>query len=188
MASKLTPITDFDKWAARVTPETIIKAGRLRRPGFNYTKGLIKLYKYYNRSGYGVSETLNNLVEAIGKWKLNKNFNIEKIVSDFVSSSFTNKKFVEKIKNRLIGSAIPVEHVKKSTEKIRKTATKLPKKKLKLETSLEEIMGDILGTNRSAVTDRSPIYKKSRKKFRKNVLAKDYEKKKKKKKKKMRLK
>jgi len=48
---------------------------------------------------------------------------------------------------------------------------------------LHEIMADIMGTNQSAVTNKDPAYKKSRKKFKKNVLALDYEKKKKKRKK-----
>jgi hypothetical protein len=56
-------------------------------------------------------------------------------------------------------------------------------KAFKLENNLNEIMADILGTNKSAVTSKSPAYKKSKKKFKRNVLVKDYEKKKKKSKK-----
>ncbi|MBW2965568.1 hypothetical protein KY342_00525, partial [Candidatus Woesearchaeota archaeon] len=65
---------------------------------------------------------------------------------------------------------------------IRSKATKLPKKQLKLEATLQEIMADIMGTNKSAVTDKAPAYKKSRKKFKQNLLVMDYEKKTKKRK------
>ena len=42
--------------------------------------------------------------------------------------------------------------------------------------TIKEIMADATETNQSAVTEKNLAYKKSKKKFRKNLLAKNYEK------------
>tara|TARA_Y100000310_G_scaffold291562_1_gene319601 strand:- start:194 stop:550 length:357 start_codon:yes stop_codon:yes gene_type:complete len=61
-------------------------------------------------------------------------------INDTITGN-SNHKTAKKIEAHL--KTIGIEDVKKETEEIRKTATKLPKKKLKLESNIENFTNEI---------------------------------------------
>ena len=137
-------IEDFDKWARYVSPETIIKSGKERRPGFHYGKAIKKLISYYKMGGYGVSEILHKLSGNIKDWNISaeeakeafKYYNVNKKSKDWADKL---------IMDRIYKSTHPIEFAQETTKQIKSTSIKLPKKKLKLENTLQKMVKEING-------------------------------------------
>jgi hypothetical protein len=175
MARKLKPIKDFYKWSSRLSIRKIAEEASKNREGYNPIKAADVIMKrvltgtYYQEWDdvvYAINTLFKNVpniknyleFKAIEYHKAQKSTQkvlailggIEHIMLNNKNVRFDKllryyKRATPRKYTRLMNQLEPIKYVEKETKEIRSTATKLPKKKMKLENTLQEMVKEING-------------------------------------------